>query len=298
MAETFVYKLKPQEAENLRAKLNEGDFEFRRLNHAKFQVRADGLTASMYNSGKLVVQGKNAEAWCVQYIGVKPISAESPLKKTSTEWPEAVQAIGSDEAGKGDSFGGLVVCAVGLTAENHDEITSTTICDSKQMNDNLILQLAPWLKERVAYHEINLFPREYNEQWLAHGSNVNTLLTDMHAGCIKKVAATGDYKSIVIDRFSPRLPVTKKLKTLSANTNIIEQPRAEEFLPVACASVIARATFLEQIKVLSQDVAIDIPLGSGRPVAAALENYRAVHGNGNWHQAVKVHFKNIQKFIC
>jgi ribonuclease HIII len=78
---------------------------------------------------------------------------------------------------------------------------------------------------------------------------------------------------------------------------VTEKPRAEEFLAVACASVLARAGFLEQIETLSEQLGLDVPLGSGRPVPPALHRYRDIHGNGKWQQAVKMHFKNIQKFI-
>ncbi|HIA39105.1 MAG TPA: ribonuclease HIII [Planctomycetes bacterium] len=299
MSKTWVYKLSTGEAADLREKLNQGNFEFRKLNHAQFQVRADGLTASMYNSGKLVVQGKNAEAWCVQYVGDKPASETKPvpIEITPGNWPPSVDAIGSDEAGKGDSFGGLVVSAVGLTSETLDLVKQTTICDSKQMNDSLILQLAPWLKEHVSYKTVNLFPADYNAQWASHGDNVNNLLTDMHVDCIKGVAEQGQYKNIVVDRFSPRLPVSKNLATSLPDIAVTEKPRAEEFLAVACASVLARAGFLEQIETLSEQLGLDVPLGSGRPVPPALHRYRDIHGNGKWQQAVKMHFKNIQKFI-
>jgi ribonuclease HIII len=301
MSKTWVYKLNKNEAADLRGKLSEGDFQFRKLNHAQFQARADGLTASMYNSGKLVVQGKNSEAWCVQYLGARPMAtsddASDKSDKPSGGWPAEANAIGSDEAGKGDSFGGLVVSAVGLTSETLALVKETTICDSKQMKDDVILQLAPWLKERVAYKTINLFPADYNEEWRKHDSNVNNLLTALHVECIQNVAAKGQFENAVVDRFSPRLPVTKILATTLPSIIVTEKPRAEEFLAVACASVLARAAFLDQIAQLSDELALDIPLGSGGPVPPALRKYREIHGNDKWQQAVKIHFKNVQTFI-
>jgi ribonuclease HIII len=301
MSKTWVYKLNKSEAADLRSRLNEGDFQFRKLSHAQFQARADGLTASMYNSGKLVVQGKNSEAWCVQYLGARLLvtsdDASDKSDKPSKEWPAEVNAIGSDEAGKGDSFGGLVVSAVGLTSETLALVKETTICDSKQMKDDVILQLAPWLKERVAYKTINLFPADYNEEWRKHDLNVNNLLTALHVECIQNVAAKGQFENAVVDRFSPRLPVTKILATTLPSIIVTEKPRAEEFLAVACASVLARAAFLDQIAQLSDELALDIPLGSGGPVPPALRKYREIHGNDKWQQAVKIHFKNVQTFI-
>jgi ribonuclease HIII len=304
MNKTWVYKLSSAESSALREKLNEGHFEFRKLNHALFQVRSEGLTASMYSSGKLVVQGGNAESWCTQYLGDKHVVEDSKNSKEgkttrpmSSKWPQAANAIGSDEAGKGDSFGGLVVCAVGLTEETLELVSQTTICDSKLMTDALILQLAPWLKEHVVYKISNLFPEDYNQQWKQHGGNVNTLLTRMHVDCILGAAEQGDFVNAVVDRFSPRSPVSKELAAKLPNIKVTEQPRAEEFLAVACASVLARAAFLEQIATLSEQLAFDIPLGSGSPVPPALRRYREIHGNDNWAQAVKMHFKNVQKFI-
>ncbi|MBC8369905.1 MAG: ribonuclease HIII [Planctomycetes bacterium] len=300
MSDTLVFKLSATEASQLRSELNCHNFEFRKLNHAQFQVRADGVTASMYNSGKLVVQGREAQAWCIQFLKDKQQQA-APQKASkasgAVNWPDAAYAIGSDEAGKGDSFGGLVVCAVGLTADSLELVEKTTICDSKQMNDALILQLAPWLKENVIYKITNLFPSDYNSQWQQHGGNVNTLLTALHTECIEQVAGIADFQHAVVDRFSPKLPVTAKLSASLPGLKVTEQPRAEEFLPVACASVLARATFLEQMSKLSEELALDIPLGSGRPVASALYRYRDIHGNTNWQKAVKMHFKNVQKFI-
>ncbi|MDP6963004.1 MAG: ribonuclease HIII, partial [Planctomycetota bacterium] len=301
MSNTFVYKLTDSQISELRSKLNQGDFEFRKLAHAKFQVRADGLTASMYNSGKLVVQGKNAESWCTQFIGnLNPEESKSggadKEESTFKKWPPVAGGIGSDEAGKGDSFGGLVVCAVGLNAAVAAEVAETAICDSKQMSDNQILKFAPWLKERVQYHLIDLTPEEYNSQWQSHGANVNKLLTALHGRCIQNVNANGDFDNIVVDKFSAREPVSSYLKKLQIDS-VLEAPKAEEYLPVACASVIARAAFLEQMKSLSEQVAVDLPLGSGAPVPPALRRYRQVHGNSSWQQVAKMHFKNIQNFI-
>ena len=212
---TQVFKLNLQEKESLEKELRLGDFAWKKVAHAEFQVQSAGLNVILYKSGKLVVQGKNSQLWITQYLarGVNP----EPSKQTnhkSENWPNPMSSIGSDEAGKGDSFGGIVVCAVGLSPDSYDEVVKTNICDSKKMSDALILQLAPWLKERVAYKKIALSPTEYNEAWRRCGENVNNLLTDLHTKCINTVLEQGSYESIVIDRFSPRHPVTKKLRQI------------------------------------------------------------------------------------
>lgn len=295
---TRVFKLGLKEKEKLKNALSSSQFTWKKVAHAEFQIQRNGLSATLYKSGKLVVQGKEAELWIAEYLG-ESVKPEPPKdeKPKDENWPSPDQSIGSDEAGKGDSFGGIAVCAVGLSSDTYKEVAETNICDSKKMSDSLILQLAPWLKSRIAYKEIELSPFEYNEMWRQCGGNVNNLLTELHTKCIHALLKKDIYKSIVIDRFSPQLPVTKKLNKIKSNIVVVEKPRGEEFLAVACASVIARAAFLNQIKRMSEELAMDVPLGSGSPIPKALKRYQDIHGNNDWEKAVKIHFKNIQQFI-
>ena len=67
--ETLVLKLGRAEQEKLERDVRAGDFELKSIAHARFQARAPGLTATLYASGKLVVQGSDAQLFVDRYVG-------------------------------------------------------------------------------------------------------------------------------------------------------------------------------------------------------------------------------------
>ena len=109
---SFTIKLAPIEAPATRAFFAEHGFEFRDAPHAFWQARGPGCNATFYMSGKLLLQGKEADV----YRGL--LGDESPdarpyhqaLKLQPKPAPAAW--IGTDETGKGDYFGPLVVAGV------------------------------------------------------------------------------------------------------------------------------------------------------------------------------------------
>lgn len=296
---THVFKLSPAAAQKLRAQLNEAGFEFRSLQHAVFQARGEGVVASMYRSGKLVVQGSGAEAWHTRYLGAQETLAPKEAKtKVDQAMPEVADSFGSDEAGKGDTFGALVVCAVAVPADSAELLLASRVADSKSLNDDLIRTLAPWLKENFPFALRVLPPADYNQRWVDAGSNVNKLLTELHTECLLELHTKCGFKMAVVDRFSPSSPVSSRLRTLVADLQVHEVPRAERHAAVAAASVIARDAFIGNIEELSQQWAMDLPLGSGSPVPPAMRRFVQLHSPGEMRQVSKVHFKNVQTFLA
>src|SRR5262245_17969801 len=107
---TLVVQLEPADQQELERELMGGGFEQRAVEHARFSVRGPGVVATLYRSGKLVVQGSEVELFAERYlpkVAVKKDGAEAgPIQVGERT------LIGSDEAGKGDYFGPLVVVAV------------------------------------------------------------------------------------------------------------------------------------------------------------------------------------------
>jgi ribonuclease HIII len=283
----------------LRAQLNEADFEFRSLQHAVFQARGEGVVASMYRSGKLVVQGSGAEAWHTRYLGAQETLAPKEAKaKVDQAMPEVANSFGSDEAGKGDTFGALAVCAVAVPEDSVELLLASRVADSKSLTDDLIRTLAPWLKENFPFALRVLPPAEYNQRWVAAGSNVNKLLTELHSECLCELHEKCGFKMAVVDRFSPSSPVSSRLRVAVPDLKVHEVPRAEQHAAVAAASVIARDAFIGNLEELSQQWAMDLPLGSGSPVPPAMRRFVQLHSPGEMRQVSKVHFKNVQTFLA
>lgn len=310
-AVTFVFTLNPKEGQSLSDALHDAHYEFRTLQHARFQARGEGVVVSLYKSGKLVVQGKDAEAWHARYLGDKrPKSRKggegaNDAKDSSASkeahgsgWPSAADSIGSDEAGKGDTFGPLVVAAVAVAADQVEELRSTRITDSKAMDDTRIRILAPWVREHCAFEVRCLMPSEYNPAWVEAGRNVNTLMTELHLQCQRSLHERTGFRIGVVDRFSPSSPVSRRLKVVAPDMEITEAPRAEAHLAVAAASVVAREAFLKGMATLSEQWGLDIPRGSGAPVPPALGRFLQIHGAGPLGEVAKLHFKNVQEYLA
>ena len=74
-----------------------------------------------------------------------------------------------------------------------------------------------------------------------------------------------------------------------------QTPRAEREPVVAAASVIARAVFLEELHVLSEEHAVDLHKGAGAPTDDAARRFVKIHGFDALERVAKLHFKNTKK---
>lgn len=296
-----VFELGPAQVATLRKALDAAGYDFRRLQHAHFQARGEGVVVSCYRSGKLVVQGKGAAAFQSRYLERAREAAPKGTKASDGPMPSAADSLGSDEAGKGDTFGGLVVAAVHVPADKVEELAATGVADSKTMTDGRIRELAPWLREHFDFEIRDLHAGSYNRERASVGANVNKLLAKLHVDCLQALQQRAGAQVAVVDRFAASAPVAAALKTRVPGLVVHEVPRAERHAAVAAASVLARAAFLEQIAALDEQLAIDVPLGSGTPVGKALRRLVEVHGlevleEARLTEAVKTHFKNVEAF--
>jgi ribonuclease HIII len=297
---TEVFRFPAARAEELRRALAEAGFEERSLAHAFFQARGEGVIASLYRSGKLVVQGKGVDGFAARFLdGAMPTPGKEK-KQPSEASAAGLQALapnrmGSDEAGKGDSFGGLTVAAVALPEDRVGELEQAGVTDSKAVADQRIRVLAPWIRDNFACVERVLSPSAYNLAHREAGGNVNTLLTRLHIEVLSELHASTGYSAAVVDRFSPREPVRTGLKAVVPELVVVEMPRAEAVAAVAAASVLAREAFLVQMEALAEQWACRIPLGSGAPVPPALRGFLKLHGREQLNQVVKMHFANVKR---
>lgn len=296
---TEVFRFPPARAEQLRRVLADAGFEERPLAHAFFQARGEGVIASFYRSGKLVVQGKAVDGFAARFLGG---AMPEPGKKKKEVLPEpagleslGADRIGSDEAGKGDSFGGITVAAVAVAADQLEQLQETGVTDSKALSDERVRVLAPWIRDHFDHAERVLSPAEYNAAHKEAGSNVNTLLAQLHVEAMAEVREDCGFDAAVVDRFSPREPVRTAWVDRSASLRVVEMPRAEAVPAVAAASVLARESFLRQMEELRDAWACRLPLGSGAPVSPALRAFLKLHGRASLGEVAKLHFANVQK---
>lgn len=290
--ETLVLRIDPARAAALRARLAQGAFDFRPVPHALFSVKGEGVVATFYATGKLVVQGENPALFVEHWVeGGSLIEKPKPSAAVAATAPTAsAPLIGSDECGKGDYFGPLVVCAVRLEPSQTLELRRSEVRDSKTLSDEACLRLGAALRSRYAHALEALDPPKYNATYQRPGQ-LNPMLADLHARAIRRLARPGDHA--LVDKFADERLIASRLADL--DLRLEQRVRAESEPAVAAASVIAREHFLLALKHLSDEAGVDLAKGAGEPTDRAAREYVRLHGFEGLARVAKVHFKNTQK---
>ena len=112
-----VYKLTSKEIQSLMAQTT---FETTKLPQGmKARTRYQDTVINIYSSGKVMFQGKNAEQVARVNCWQSTTGKHTSSNTTSIQYNH-FHCIGSDEAGSGDYFGPLTVCAayVPITYQN------------------------------------------------------------------------------------------------------------------------------------------------------------------------------------
>ncbi|MCG3134169.1 MAG: Ribonuclease HIII [Planctomycetes bacterium] len=289
-----VLKLSAAAGRGLRERLLDAGFEDRKDPHAAWAMAGPGVTVAHYASGKLLVQGKGADDFAITYLD------ESPDAAPASGDPRDVvtgETIGSDETGKGDYFGPLVVAAMCVDPDVALILRTLGARDSKEVADQAAREMADEIeaawKDRVAVVVIG--PERYNEMHAEFGGNLNRLLAWAHATAIAELAAKHGAKRAVVDKFADERLVRDAVRKKGVEITLEQRPRAESHPAVAAASVLARARFLRELKRLGDACGRKLPKGAGTPVdVVAREIFRA-EGIEGLRKVAKVHFKTTLK---
>ncbi len=288
---TLVLVLPRSSSADLEGRLSKAGLELRPAPHARFSARGPGIVATLYDSGKLVIQGQDPEAFAARFLepgrAVRGAAAAAPAGGAQGR----ATTVGSDESGKGDYFGPLVVAAVRLDAPLAERIAGGEVRDSKTMADESVLRVGGALRRAVPFAIARLDPPEYNAAHARHG-NLNTLLAELHGQAIRKLCAPG--MRVVVDQFAHRRLLDSALE--GCQVHLEQFPRAESSeLSVAAASLIAREEFLLALARLSATWAVDLAKGAGPPTDAAARRFVALHGAQKLGQVAKLHFRTTRK---
>lgn len=208
---------------------------------------------------------------------------------------------GSDESGKGDFFGSLVVAATVVDATTAEKLAIAGVKDCKLLTDKKILELEDVIKSIVVdYSILELKPQFYNlryEQVLAEGGKLNQLLGYGHVAALSKVLECHpECESALIDQFTTSNVNVVALKERFPKCSVQQKPRAESDLAVAAASVLARAQFLRTMDELAKAVGREaLPKGGGDHATACARELAQEYGKAALRNFVKLHFANYKR---
>ncbi|MDD5007093.1 MAG: ribonuclease HIII [Syntrophorhabdaceae bacterium] len=205
--------------------------------------------------------------------------------------------IGTDESGKGDYFGPLVVAGVYLDPESEERLRNAGVRDSKKLSDGRIMELANTIRSYLdtsRYSVVLIGPEKYNDLYDKMG-NLNRLLAWGHARSIENILATVDCNSAISDQFGDQLYIEKALLEKGKGIELLQMPKAEEHVAVAAASVLAREAFLIRLAGLSKEFGIELPKGASIEVENTARRIVERHGMSSLRKCAKLHFKTTHK---
>ena len=290
---TFTTKIDLKFAHKLQQDLQNQRFEFSKPPHTIFSARKKGVTCVLYESGSLVVQGKEMKEFIEFYL------EPEVLQSFQYTHPEVhlnlTPRIGMDEAGKGDFFGPLCIAALYADSNGIKKLLKFGVKDSKRFSDDRIIQLAQKLRERFPYTAIRLFPKKYNE---LHGKfkNLNRLLGWAHASALGDLSLKTGCKKAILDQFAGKHVMENALKQKKVDLDFEQKVRGEEDLVVAAASILARSAFLDGMKKLSEEVGMELPKGANSKVISVGQKLIQKLGREVLEKIAKTHFKTMNEF--
>ncbi len=290
----YVTKLDLSLANKLKEGMIDQGFEMSAPPYTLFSGKKKGVSCTLYQSGKVTVQGKDKDAFIEFFLEPEIIGEISygyeELKIDYTP------RIGVDEAGKGDFFGALCVASVYADEEGIKELHKIGVKDSKTMQDTTICKLAIQVKRICKHHIVRIGPPTYNELY-GKFRNLNTLLAWGHSTAISELYKETQCSKVIVDQFAGEHLVLNALKQKDLVLDVTQRHRAEEDLVVAAASILARASFVENLEFLGKQVGQTLPKGASKQVKATARSLFAIGGAELLDTVVKRHFKTYNEVV-
>ena len=324
MQTTFTFELTNDQQELMLGVMVNGNYRKREVPYSLWSIEGNGFNATLYakekhGKRKLCVQGSKAEEFVLftlepQVLGGARLGYEQVLN------PESLAAHGgSDESGKGDYFGPLVVCCAYVDEKIAEEIgkfqyavtdkngnvrkLKLEVKDCKQMSDAQVLAAGAKLRALLGesgYAVVKLGPAAYNRLY-AKIKNINRMLAWAHGTAIEELLGKRPALGrIVVDQFAPtELTIKRALKERGRKAEIEQRHKAESDLAVAIASVIAREIFLRDVAKMAEEIGTAVPIGSSDPrVRQLAEAMVKAHGAVWLMNHCKVHFQTTDKVLA
>lgn len=269
--------------------------------YAIFSAKLPGVTITAYQSGKVLFQGVHAIAESEKWGTATSSSKKKASKNSSTLPPDFSNwsAVGSDEVGNGSYLGPVVVCAAYADKTQLPLLKELGVKDSKMLTDDMIRRIAKDIKLILPYRQLIVTPKKYNE--IQPNYNVNRMKVALHNQAIylllQDLTPTKP-DGILIDQFTSETNYRKYLakEPNQVTDSLYFATKGEQHhLAVAAASIICRATFLDELEKQGKELGFNVPSGAGAKsdqVAAKILKYG---GMPLLEQHAKLHFANTEK---
>ncbi len=256
------------------------EFEIKPPKYSIFAAKTPNFNIIVYNSLKVVISGKDIEEVASKWLDFTPFYKAN--------------IIGSDEVGNGDYFGPIVVCSVYVGNRAVEILKALDVRDSKNLNDDQIIQTARKLMEVVEYKLVTLSNEKYN-QLISKGYNIKSIMAIMHHKAIKELDKRCE---VFIDQFSEKYLFERYVGD-NVEYNFLTKGESH-YVAIAAASIIARAKFVSLMNKLESELKtyindFKIPYGAGAKVDFAAKILYDVIGKRKLEKFVKIDFSNTKR---
>ncbi len=211
--------------------------------------------------------------------------------------------IGTDEAGKGDIFGPLVIAGFVADKELIPTLAKMGVRDSKELSpsaiSNISSQLLKKYPERCSVVEIG--PKRYNEMYpdFARKGGINGILGWGHARIIRNLYdGSFNVDAAVIDKFAGENRINIHLSE-AKSLKLIMRSKGESNPAVAAAAILARDRFNKALERIGKKIGFTPHAGGGKP---AQDDLKKLSKNDKFQldEFVKMHFtpvKNLNRLF-
>jgi len=334
---TFTYELTNDQQEILLGVMVTGNYRKREVPYSLWSIEGEKFNATLYEKEKhgkrkLCVQGTGARdfvEFVLQPKGVLPITMGGEGVVAVAEGDLApLPHGGSDESGKGDYFGPLVVacCYVDealaekfrnlqvewFDARDVKHVDRDGVRDCKLISNNgVLLRMGQMIRTILGpsrFAIVKFGPAAYNRCY-AKFKNINRMLAWAHGTCIEELLEKQPTcPRIVVDQFAKTEDVIKRaMKERGKKVVLDQRHKAESYsIAVAAASVLAREALLRSLCDIAEEIEPGvkaplgvIPIGSSDPrIREIAEKMVKAHGPTWLMNHCKAHFQTTDKVLA
>jgi ribonuclease HIII len=297
---SYTVKLSDEQMEQVRRHCAERAWEQFDVAYARFAFRGNKVNVTGYESGKLVVAGKETEDFVQNFLEPEVLK-EVRLGYDEVLHPEWFEPhAGLDESGKGDFFGPVITACVIADKPAVEAWIKAGVKDSKKIAETQILKLDRIIRATpgVTVEVFTWRMDKYNELMRKPGANLNRLLGWQHAQGLLRALERKRVSWGLLDQFSEKPLAQAELKKKGlTDFELRMRTRAEEDPVVAAASVCARAEFVRVIKALSDEAGLTLQKGASALVKKQAHEIIAKFGVQALTRFAKLHFRTAYEVV-
>ena len=296
---SFTAALNAEQAERLRALLQERGFIFLEKPYTLFFAQKEKLSVAVYEKGpKVLAQGRGVEDF-VKFELEPTIFGEARLGYEEVHSPEMFDPhFGVDESGKGDFFGPLVIAGVYVERLSARRLLDGGVRDSKRIGSDARIRALGTEIRKVAHDGVDVVtigPRRYNELYKKFG-NLNSLLGWGHARVIENLLVRKpNCPRSLSDKFADTRVIENALMSHGKCIKIEQRARAETDIAVAAASIIAREAFINWLDRKGKELGVPLGRGVSEGIKKTAATIVEKHGPAILSEIAKTHFRTAHE---